>query len=168
MKVSWKKIAVFLIILIISLFGFLMWYKYAYSMEIAEPFEVNSPLMEQKLLIATQGSDYKDKVVDGLVEKLRDSSIYIKVIDVSSLPNIEEDDFTAIVVIHNWELQKPPKVVEQFLKQSKNIEKIVVLATSGGSDTSMEGIDGISGESIVSEIPEKVNQLMSKLEPLLK
>lgn len=168
MKKNWKKITVFLIVLIISFFGFFIWYKNENSMEIAKSFEVNSPLMEQKLLIATQGSEYKDKVVDGLVEKLRDSSIYIKVIDVSSLPNIEEDDFTAIVVIHNWELQKPPKVVEQFLKQSKNLEKFVVLATSGGSDTSMEGIDGISGESILDEAPDRVNQIMLRLEPLIK
>ncbi|MBK5214250.1 MAG: hypothetical protein JJE55_11390 [Flavobacteriaceae bacterium] len=168
MKVSWKKIIVILIVLIISIFGFLTWFKYTYSMGIAEPFEVNSPLLEQKILIATQSSEFKDKVVDGLVERLKDRSIYLKVIDISSLPKIEDDDFTAIVVLHNWELQKPPEVIEQFLKQSKNTEKIVVLATSGGSDTSMEGIEGISGESIISEIPEKADQLMSKLEQLLK
>jgi hypothetical protein len=137
-------------------------------MEIAEPFEVNSPLLDQKILIATQGSEFKDKVVDGLVENLKDRSVYLKVIDISSLPDIKEDDFTAIVLLHNWEMLKPPEVIEQFLEQSKNIEKIVVLTTSGGSDTSKEGIDIISGESIISEVPERVNQLMSKLEPLLK
>jgi hypothetical protein len=168
MKVSWKKITVFLIILIISIFGFFIWYKNANSMEIAEPFEVNSPLLDQKILIATQGSEFKDKVVDGLVENLKDRSVYLKVIDISSLPDIKEDDFTAIVLLHNWEMLKPPEVIEQFLEQSKNIEKIVVLTTSGGSDTSKEGIDIISGESIISEVPERVNQLMSKLEPLLK
>lgn len=168
MKVSWKKIVVLLIILIVSFFGFFIWYKNANSMEIAEPFEVNSPLLEQKILIATQGSKFKDKVVDGLVERLRDHSLYLKVIDVSSLPDIEEDDFIAIVLLHNWELQKPPEAIEQFLKESKNNKKIVVLATSGGSDTSREGVDVISGESIMGEAPERVDQLMSKLELLLK
>lgn len=86
----------------------------------------------------------------------------------SSLPDIEEDDFIAIVLLHNWELQKPPEAIEQFLKESKNNKKIVVLATSGGSDTSREGVDVISGESIMGEAPERVDQLMSKLELLLK
>ncbi len=164
MKVSWKIIAVFFIAAII---GFLVWYKYAHSMEIAKPFEINSPQLEQKVLIATQGSEYKGILVDDLIGRLKDRSVYIKVVDVSALPLIEVDDYTAIVVIHTWEMQKPPAVVEQFLKQSKNLGKVVVLTTAGGSDASMEGIDAISSESVISEIPDDVNQLMSKLELLL-
>lgn len=168
MKVNWKKIGLVLVVFVIAIAGFLIWYKNTYSMDVAEAFEVNSPQLEQKILIATQGSEFKDKVVAGLVEKLRERDIFIKVIDVSSLPSIDVDDYNAIVLLHDWELQKPPAVVEQFLKKSGNNKKLVVLATSGGSDTSMEGIDGISGESILDEAPDRVNQIMLRLEPLIK
>ncbi len=168
MKVNWKKIGLVLVVFVIAIAGFLIWYKNTYSMDVAEAFEVNSPQLEQKILIATQGSEFKDKVVAGLVEKLRERDIFIKVIDVSSLPSIDVDDYNAIVLLHDWELQKPPAVVEQFLKKSGNNKKLVVLATSGGSDTSMKGIDGISGESILDEAPDRVNQIMLRLEPLIK
>lgn len=58
----------------------------------AESFEVGSPELEQKVLIANQGSNFKNALVDSLTEHLKEKSFYIKVVDVSALGEVNEDE----------------------------------------------------------------------------
>jgi hypothetical protein len=41
----------------------MQWYRDTYSQEVAESFEVNSPELETKVLIATQGSEFKEALL---------------------------------------------------------------------------------------------------------
>lgn len=168
MKKIWKKIGIVLAIALLVVFILLTWYTYVFSMDIAKSYEINNPAYEQKILIATQGSPFKDKVVDYIVDELIRQRIYIKVVDVSELPTISKDQFTAIVVLHTWEMEKPPDVVADFLEKSKNQKNIIVLATSGGSDTTMEGIDAISSASKMIDVPFKAEEILKRLKPILE
>jgi len=71
-------------------------------MDVAESFEVNTPKSEIRVLIATQGSEFKDAVVAGVVDHLKRKGAYIKVIDVSALPQVNENKWNAVVVLHTW------------------------------------------------------------------
>jgi hypothetical protein len=148
---------------------FTMWYKYEYSMDIVKEFEVNSPDLNLKLLIATQGSEFKDEVTKGIVNYYEKDSVYIKVIDVTTLAGIDPTDYNAIVIIHTWENWQPPADVELFINRTKNIQdKIIVLTTSGEGSFKMEGVDAITGESKLENTSPFINQITKRLESILK
>lgn len=169
----YKKIGGALLLFLGLLFILAMWYKYAFSMDEATPLEINAPSLEQKVLIATQGSEFKDKVVFHLTQYYKVQSVYASIIDVKSLKNVHPEEYSAIIVIHTWEYGKPPQVVQEFIDRTKVYEeKIVVLTTSGEGTYKMEGVDAITGESILlnadtfsEKIIEKVDEILIKHTP---
>ncbi|HBR53871.1 MAG TPA: hypothetical protein DEA82_06670, partial [Flavobacteriaceae bacterium] len=71
------------IVLVLLAFGY--WYKLTYSMEVAENSGINSPQLATKILIATQGSDFKDAIVTNLINFYKKDSVHLKTIDVTQL-----------------------------------------------------------------------------------
>src|SRR5512143_4031194 len=94
-----KKILLGVAISIVALVACMSWYRIHYSMHPARTFEVNSPAAASKVLIATQGSEFKDSIVAGVIAHLQERGVYVKVVDVSALPAVREADWNAIVLI---------------------------------------------------------------------
>lgn len=158
-------IAVLSVAACLTLFAF--WYKYTYSMDVAEEYEVNRS-MERKLLIASQSSAFKNEVTKNIISFFEKEPLHIKVIDISSLDTIRTADYDAILLIHTWENWKPPKPIEKYLnKESASIDKIVVITTSGNGTSKMEEIDAITGESSLENVENISKRAINKLKPLL-
>jgi hypothetical protein len=149
------------IVLLLVVVG--LWYKYTYSMDRATPQEINDRKLASKVLIATQGSEFKNEVVKRVIDKVRTEPVYIKVIDVADLANINGEEWSLIVVIHTWEVGEPPKVVSNFVKTADR-SKLVVLATSGDGNYHIEGVDGITSASKSSDIDRCVREILNKIE----
>lgn len=158
----WKKILIWVGIVILALFGFLFWYDYTYSMEVAQPFEVNEPSATPKILIVYQGSDFKHQVVDAVLEHFDDA--YTKGIDVSQLPDQAPEAWDVIFITHTWEAWAPPSEVEAFFKQYPEIDHVVTLTTSGDGNYKMDGVDAITSESIIENAPEKAKKVIQMME----
>lgn len=165
---SWKRLLTTIAVVVLALFLFLSWYKYHYSMTVAESFEINTPDLPKRVLIATQGSQFKDALVAAVVEELREQPVYIKVIDVSLLAGVDEEDWSAVVVIHTWENWKPQLDAKRFLRRMKMSEKVVVLSTSGSGDEKMEGVDAIAAASVMESVPDYAEVILERLKPLLR
>ena len=164
-----KKILLLILFTGLFLFLFALWYKYEHSMDKAEEFQVNSPEYSSKLVIATQGSDFKNAVTNEIVSHFKQDSIFIEVIDVSSLSKINPKDYNAIVLIHTWENWKPPIEIEEFIKRTITYQdKIIVFTTSGQGSYKMEGVDAITGESKLEETSFFSKVIIDKLQPLIK
>lgn len=147
---KWKKfLIVFLAFGLVSI-GTLSWYASRYSMEPVAGFDVNSDTLKTHVLIATQGSEFKNAAVKNVIDAMASEPLYFKVIDVSLLGTISEDDWDAIVILHTWEYSRPPSSVEDFVGKSNRRNKIMVVTTSG-SGAKLDGVDGISSASKVSE-----------------
>ena len=128
-----------------------------------------SPDLDLKLLIATQGSTFKNKITSNITDYYKNDSIYIKVIDVSQLPEINPINYEAIVLIHTWENWKPPKEVQSFIEKNiSNQDHIVVLTTSGKGSYKMKDMDAITGESKLENTKFYSNLIIKKLEDLIK
>ncbi|SFR66583.1 hypothetical protein [Maribacter stanieri] len=163
-----KKILFRILAVMVAFFLFLVWYQYKYSMDVVTPYNINSPTLDKKLLIATQGSDFKDKVTSDIVDHFKSDSVYIEVVDVESLNDIDPNNFNALVIIHTWENWKPPLSVQSFIdKYGNESNKIIVFTTSGDGDNTMEGVDAIAGESKLSEAPLFINRIIDRLNKLL-
>lgn len=161
-----KRISIVVSVLLILFVAFAFWYRATYSMEPVTSFEVNTN-SQQRVLIATQGSKFKEAVVDRLIEQLKAKPVNIKVIDVSDLSTIQESDWNAIVIVHTWEYSKPPKAVQQFAERIQSKENVVVLTTSGDGDYKLGGFDAISSASKLSEVNDIVDQLINKIDKIL-
>ncbi len=164
-----QKLALVIILLLGLFLLFLFWYKQNYSMEVAESYEVNTPALNQKLLIATQGSVFKDAIVEGIINHYKSNSIFVKVVDISVLDSTDASEFDAILLVHTWEYGKPPEKVQSFMDKNQGLkDKLVVLTTSGEGTEKMEGVDAITGESIISDVSLFVDKVVIKLDPLLE
>ena len=165
---DFKKRAIIIGTIIFLMMAFATWYKVTYSMSIAKAFEVNNQYQNKNLLIATQGSEFKDKLVSKVIETYRNDSIFLKVIDINELSSIDPKNYSALLIIHTWEYSKPPPAVRLFIdRTTKYQHKIVVCTTSGAGSCSMDDVDAISGESKMVDIPLITNQIVTKLNPLI-
>lgn len=163
----WKKAVLITLLVAVALVLIsLSWYKYTFSMKVAEPFEVNLPNNPHRLLIATQGSTFKNAVVKGLVDHFGREPVYIKVIDIGELNKTDVGEWNAIVILHTWENWKPPYAIDEFFRRQLPTGKIVVLTTSGKGSFKMEGVDAITSASLVEEVPIKTEQIIQRVEQL--
>ena len=138
------------------------------SMHVAKSFEVNSPNEREHVLIATQGSAFKDAVVQGVVARLKTRPAYIEVIDVGQLSSVRESEWNAIVVLHTWEMSKPPESVRAFVDRDQAKDRLVVLATSGSGTHHIEGVDTITSASSNAVVPARVDEIVRRVDAILK
>jgi hypothetical protein len=143
------------------------WYLKRHTMAVVSPFEVAGAATAPAVLIATQGSEFKNAVTAELVEALRRSSARVNVIDVSALERTRADDWDAIVLIHTWEMGKAPAAVTAFMQRTPKRKNLVVLTTSGEGTFKLADVDAISAASQMADTSARATEIMRKLEPIL-
>ena len=72
-------------------------------MDVIADREWNDPELDTKLLIASQGSEYKTALVEAIVSQLYSDSINISLTDVTKLPLVIESEWSAVLVIHTFQ-----------------------------------------------------------------
>jgi hypothetical protein len=158
-----RKVLIGTAVILLLIFGYSIWYLTAYSMDEAKPYFVGLKSRDQKVFIATQGSEYKNTLVKRLTDFLDSEEVYVEVKDVSTLRNVETEDWDAIIILHTWEMWKPEGNSKTFLESNYDAQKVFVVSTSGAGDEKIEGVDAITGASVLSEVPDHFNQLKQKL-----
>jgi hypothetical protein len=164
-----RREVIILIIALIALFipSSLLWYRGHYSMTLARPFTAGVTSSAQRVLIATQGSRFKDALVAGLVRHLLSRSVYVSVIDVSGLPGVKASEWTAIVLIHTWEYSRPQADARAFLDRLAERQRVVVVTTSGSGKEAMPGVDAISAASVMGDPPAPLAAVTGRIDALL-
>jgi len=163
----WQKVWLAIATLVLASIAFAGWYRIRYSMGVARAFEVNDPRAAQRVLIATQGSEFKDALVVELVAHLEAREAYVRVVDISALPGVEPGEWQAIVILHTWEIGKPPAEVKNFVARTRDSGKLVVLTTSGAGDFRLDGIDAISSASVMADVPARAAEIEARVDALL-
>jgi hypothetical protein len=162
-----KKILIALGLIIVLGFGGLVWFDATYSMEDVESYELGNENAAQRVLIATQGSEFKNTITDSLTNYLNKAQVFVSVKDVKLLSEVENDNWDAIVIMHTYEIWEPQEDAAAYLKENYEAEKVIVFCTSGDGGNKIEGVDAISGASIMKDISNYVQQLKSKLKLVL-
>jgi len=127
-----------------------------------------NPNNKYQLLIANEGSHFKDSVVSVLTQHYSSKPVNIKIIPLSALSQIEPKAYHALVIIHSWYTWKPPPEVGEFVQKHHNcLENIVSLSTSFHGSLKMEELDGITSASKMSEVEMYASKIIDKLSPLL-
>nr|WP_297347000.1 hypothetical protein [uncultured Glaciecola sp.] len=162
-----KKVTLILILIGLSLFAPLTWYKVNYSMDFIPPYSVQPDNPKHKLLIATQGSEYKNAVVAGIIDALKNRQIDVRVVDVSTLSNINIDEWSAVVILHTWENWQPQKDAMLFIERNPDLKNIVVLTTSGQGDLKMESVDAVTSASAIANIEKDTAEMVLRINSVI-
>lgn len=153
---------------LLSLLVAALWYRAHYGMNKVTPLEINDPRLPQRILIATQGSAFKDAVLAQLLPCLSSLPIHIQVRDISALATVDEANWTALVIIHTWENRRPEPAAAAFLARVKTREHIVVLATSGDGSEKIAGVDALTAASDSDNVPRLSKAIKQRLNAILK
>ncbi|WP_378182617.1 hypothetical protein [Aquimarina sp. SS2-1] len=149
--------------------GFWAWYEYTYSMDTVIPFEVNDANAKTKVLIASQGSQFKDSVVKGILRRYEKDTIHFKVIDVYTLFTVNLEKWDALIFINSWEYGSPPRNVKRFIKNHPDqLDKLIILSTVGSSNIALKDVDVISGESIIEKTSVYTDIITNRLNQIIK
>ena len=135
-----------------------IWYNNKFSMDVAETTEYNSSANKNKLLIATQESEFKNQLTKAIVNDLLDSSLYIKVIDLTKLSSETKEFYNACLIIHTWEAWKVPEPVSQYIQSQSNL-KTFYIGTSGSGELILPEVDAVSSASNIDEITSHLSKL---------
>jgi hypothetical protein len=154
------------VILIVALFAILLLMN---RQGVVEPYAIGETEAEAKVLIASQGSKFKNALVDSLTSRLTDESVYIGVIDVTGFGEIKEDDWDAIVIIHTTEQSAPPADVKQYLDRAQDLSKVIMVTTSGSGEwkSGDYDVEAITSASKTEEIPGITDDVVEKLGQLV-
>jgi hypothetical protein len=120
------------------------------------------------VLIATQGSPYKDAVTRGLVARLQPRPAHLQVVDVSELPPVRESDWDALVLMFSWERFRPEPHARAFIEKSSAPGKLVVLTTSGSGDRRMSDVDAVTSASELHRSDADAEELARRVEAVLQ
>ena len=164
---KWIKILIVIIITPIILFGiFLLSYIIINQQGVIEPYTVGNPQSENKILIASQGSEFKNNLVKNILEQLKSDQNYFLIIDCTTLENENDEDWDAIIIIHTLQIHEMPEEARTFLSKANDLSKIMLVSTSGAGDDKVEGfeVDAISSASRNSAIPAIMKWISKNLE----
>lgn len=167
MSILKKTIIVFLILGVLGI-AFLWRYASMHSMDEVRPFTVNDVGLQHHVLIATQGSAFKDSVVVDVISQLKAFPVHIKVIDVNQLSEINENEWSVIVILHTWEMFGPQEEAKKFVEQVTNTDKVIVISTSGSGEEALVALDGISSASLMIEVPSIADRIVMRVKTLLQ
>jgi len=165
-----KTIGLAFAILVVVLGGFITWYNITYSQSVISSFEVGDSNSPSKLLIASQGSEFKDILVKKLVSKLKENQIYIKVVDATTLSK-EETEWDAIVVMNSIEIFKMQKDAKTFIESINDKSKIVLINTAGDESGFIDKevkVDTLTSASKNDELKPLTETILKKIGLILK
>lgn len=130
-------------------------YLYLHRQGVIETKEIRNENVNFTVLIASQGSKFKNALVDSLKNSMEKMNVNLKITDVTKLKNENPDDWNLIILIHTtekWQLQPD---VKKFLDRNKDLNKVMLITTSGDGKwkTKDYNVDIITSASEFKEIP---------------
>jgi hypothetical protein len=131
--------------------------------------EAGDPWAGNKVLIATQRSEFKEAVVSRVVEDLRADLCYVKVIDLKALKDEPATEYDAVVVVNTCKAWSLTRGASRFVKNFEDKEKVVLLTTAGGGDwmPKSAGVDSITSASKSQKVDPLADEIVGRVRKIL-
>ena len=84
------------------------------------------------------------------------------------MPQISEDEWDAVVVMHTWENWNPQADAKLYIDHVKDISKVIVLSTSGRGSYKIEGINSIASASNMIDVSARTMDIINRLDLILE
>ena len=124
---------------------------------------------ESLVLIANQGSEFKNAVVEKLQGEMKGGDISFTEKKLNTLGRANPEEWDAVVILHAVKMGSVNKNVERFLKRVNDPSRVIVCTTCGQEDVvpGKYGIDSITAASKVYEIEAAVTRIAEQLRGVL-
>ncbi|MBC8829878.1 hypothetical protein IAI13_26490, partial [Escherichia coli] len=73
--------------------GVMLSYRFIKSMDVTENAEINKSATGDHVLLATQGSKFKDSVMDQVKKDMEGKNVHVSIIDTTKLDKVKADDY---------------------------------------------------------------------------
>lgn len=134
-----------------------------------ETFEIGTTEHPKQILIATQGTDFKDALTVALCEELKKLPLHIKVINIRDLRKEREEKWDRIILINSFVIRLN-KHVSRFIQNVEKPEKVLVYISSGGADWqpqpnfNVDAVTSASRESYINELVQLISDWTDQIE----
>ena len=142
--------------------AFSLWYLIEFYPRTAESFEINSPDQPTRVLVATQGSEFKDGLVAAICDRLRERPVYIKVIDVGGLDEVDAVAWDKVLVINTAMMNIMSGPARRLVARGEGLDNVLLFVTSGGADFKPAdlAVDALSGASRLVDTERLANLVL--------
>ncbi|MBC1514742.1 hypothetical protein [Listeria immobilis] len=128
--------------------GVMLSYRFLKSMDVTPNAEINESETGNHVLLATQGSDFKDSVIEQIKKDMAGKDVHISIMDTTKLDKVNADDYDKVVLFTTVQSDDIPENVTTFMNDNKDKSiHIAVTADSGRWDKQPKDIDAISEAS---------------------
>lgn len=140
--------------------GVMLSYRFLRTMDVIDNAEINQSATGDHVLVATQGSNFKDSVMDQVKKDMEGKNVHVSIIDTTKIDNVEADNYDKIVIFTTVQSDDIPENVTTFMNDNndKSIH-IAVTADSGRWDDKPKDIDAISEASKAENKQDFVDDL---------
>ncbi|MBN2600814.1 MAG: hypothetical protein JXR87_02355 [Candidatus Marinimicrobia bacterium] len=125
----------------------------------------------KRILIAARQSDFKEEIINAIIEKYNGTQIAVKIIGLNDIGQESPENYKAVIVLNtcmSWDMDRN---VNSFLKAYPNSDNIIILTTSGdgGWLPKKKGrqFDAISSASKIADVDKISKEIIEKINHLL-
>lgn len=131
--------------------------------------EAGDPGARQRVLIATERSEFKEAVVARIVEELEKDLCYVKVIDLKRLKHEPASDYGAVVVVNTLKAWSLSRRASRFVKSFPDKQRVVLLTTAAGENWKPRalGVDAITSASKTHKVEPVAEEISGKVRKIL-
>ena len=133
---------------------------------------LNDASSDDRVLIASGKSDFKQAVIERLKDRYTEGSIFVRFVGLSSLRDEQANDYDAVVIMTSCVAWGIDPRAQDFLKRYKDADNVIVLVTSGDGgwlpDTKGKLYDAISSASKQTRVAEVADEIAAKVDALLE
>ncbi|EBF5129684.1 hypothetical protein FHZ96_02630 [Listeria monocytogenes] len=148
------------LIAVVIFAGVMLSYRFIKSMDVTENAEINKSATGDHVLLATQGSKFKDSVMDQVKKDMEGKNVHVSIIDTTKLDKVKADDYDKVVLFTTVQSDDIPENVSTFINDNKDKSiHIAVTADSGRWDDKPKDIDAISEASKAENKQDFVDDL---------
>ncbi|MDR2491729.1 MAG: hypothetical protein LBD20_10050, partial [Spirochaetaceae bacterium] len=124
-----------------------VWFEiYSWQPQI-KPYHVNTPEASARILIAAQGRSHKITTLDIISEYYTGKDVYISVIDVAGLSEVDIAAWDYVVLFSAIRMYKLNPDVEAYLQRTADDTRVFLFNTSGGTQMGYGAVDVITSAS---------------------
>lgn len=167
---KWIKILITIIAIpVVLIIIFISYYLLSNLQGVIDSYQVGDPQAKYKILLASQGSEFKEKLLLDIVQQLESDTVFLSIVDCTSLEKEEILDWNAIVIIHTTQIHGMPKAAKNYLTKIPDLSKVVLVTTSGGGDEIVTDfdVDAISTVSRLSIKDSITNWTVHKVQDIM-
>jgi hypothetical protein len=136
-----------------------------------ESSELHDPRYDQRVLVASLSSEFKDAVVERIRENFAERPVYMRFIGLDGLEEESGSDYDAVVIINRCVAWGMSPKVESFLKRNETLAHVIVLTTSGDGawmpDMKGRNFDAIASASVKADVNIVADKISAQIHVLL-